>query len=164
VVEISHTGKRKDIENLAKDYILNARGSINVVIVFDIEYEQSRKATFSMWRPQLDSRHSPLKYVQVVRDEVFRDDEGNPTNNHMRLLLSDFGLPSLNRGMLREEDKDIIIAAARLCSYLDEAEKEHTGEEVEWLPPGTIIRSRPRSPSADLTSEDEAKSARLEKG
>jgi hypothetical protein len=49
VKEVSYTQKKMDLPLLASDYIIRSRGSIKVVIGIDL----SKKATLSVWRPQI---------------------------------------------------------------------------------------------------------------
>jgi hypothetical protein len=53
VIETSFSQKRKDLPKLAEDYILGSIGNIGVVVGLDIEYRNSKRATVSMWRPEL---------------------------------------------------------------------------------------------------------------
>jgi hypothetical protein len=48
VIEVSFSQKKKELKYLAEDYILGSDGNIQVVIGIDIEYKQSKKATFSV--------------------------------------------------------------------------------------------------------------------
>lgn len=50
VIEVSFMQKRKDLEQLAKGYILGSSGNIHVIIGLDIEYRKSSRATMSVWR------------------------------------------------------------------------------------------------------------------
>jgi hypothetical protein len=49
VIEISFSQKRKDLPQLADDYIIGSRGNIKLVIGFDIEYRYNKSATISIW-------------------------------------------------------------------------------------------------------------------
>jgi len=53
VIEVSYSQKRKDLERLADDYILGSDSNIRVVVGLDIEYKSSKKATLSVWRPNV---------------------------------------------------------------------------------------------------------------
>jgi hypothetical protein len=73
VVEVSFSQKKKDLKDLAEDYILGSDGNIRVVIGLDIEYSQSKKATLSVWQPQYvynEDGQEELISAQVVVDEV----------------------------------------------------------------------------------------------
>jgi hypothetical protein len=50
VIEVSYSQKRKDLPDLADDYILESNGGIRLVIGLDLEYRGSRKATVSTWQ------------------------------------------------------------------------------------------------------------------
>lgn len=52
IIEVSYSQKRKDLPRLADEYILGSNGSIRVVVGLDVEYS-GKKATLSVWRPQL---------------------------------------------------------------------------------------------------------------
>ena len=53
VIEISYSQKRKDLSRLADDYILESNGNVRIVVGLDIEYRESKRATLSVWRPQV---------------------------------------------------------------------------------------------------------------
>ena len=53
VIEVSYSQKRKDLERLADDYILGSDSDIRVVVGLDIEYKTGKKATLSVWRPNI---------------------------------------------------------------------------------------------------------------
>ena len=53
VIEVSYAQKRKDLGRLADDYILGSDGQIRVVVGLDIEYKSGKKATLSVWRPNI---------------------------------------------------------------------------------------------------------------
>ncbi|ELR07553.1 hypothetical protein GMDG_08468 [Pseudogymnoascus destructans 20631-21] len=53
VIEVSYSQKRKDLERLADDYILGSDSDILVVVGLDIEYKTGKKATLSVWRPNI---------------------------------------------------------------------------------------------------------------
>jgi hypothetical protein len=57
VMEVSYSQKRKDLQALARDYIRGSEASIQVVIGIDLEYT-GRKATLTVWRPQMRVRDS----------------------------------------------------------------------------------------------------------
>lgn len=63
VVEVCYSQKSRRISCIADDYILNTDGSINAVIALDIDYEGSKRATVTVWRPE---------YVMVDEVEEFR--------------------------------------------------------------------------------------------
>jgi hypothetical protein len=53
VLEVSYSQKKKDLSRLADDYIIQSDGNIQIVVALDIEYQGSKKATLSVWRPQV---------------------------------------------------------------------------------------------------------------
>jgi hypothetical protein len=73
VIEVSFSQKRKDLARLADDYILGSDRDIRVVIGIDVEYKASKKATLSVWRPQIvlnDAGEGELCAVQTLTDQV----------------------------------------------------------------------------------------------
>ena len=56
VIETSYSQQHKDLAMLADDYICGSDGNISVVLGLDIDYGAgSKKASVSIWRPQLAS-------------------------------------------------------------------------------------------------------------
>ena len=73
VIEVSFSQKRKDLPRLADDYILGSDRDIRVVIGIDVEYKASKRATVSVWRPQIvlnDAGEGELRVVQTLTDQV----------------------------------------------------------------------------------------------
>lgn len=74
IIEVAYSQKKKRLERLARDYILDSDASVRVVVGLDIEYgtKESRKATVSVWRPQLlqGAEGLELDAVKEVDDEV----------------------------------------------------------------------------------------------
>lgn len=73
VLEVSYAQKRKDLARLADDYILGSDSDIRVVIGLDIEYRGSKKATVSVWRPNVitnDVGEKELVAEQIVTNQV----------------------------------------------------------------------------------------------
>jgi hypothetical protein len=66
VMEVSYGQKKKDLPLLASDYIIRSRGSIKVVVGIDLEYI-GKKATLSMWRPQIRRNKAGKKEVFMHR-------------------------------------------------------------------------------------------------
>jgi hypothetical protein len=74
VIEVSYSQKRRDLARLADDYILGSDGDIRAVVGLDVEYRGSKKATISVWRPQIVSNgagEGELIAVQAVTDQVY---------------------------------------------------------------------------------------------
>ncbi|KAI9826622.1 MAG: hypothetical protein M1832_006218 [Thelocarpon impressellum] len=172
VIEVSFSQKRKDLANLAEDYILGSDGNINAVIGLDIDYSGSKRAVLSVWRPRY-VEHSDgqevLMSVQTIIDQEFRDELGNPSQDPasgLELVLQDFGIEqsmdhsdSLNRR--------IFLSAATLSETLSSAETE--ADEVETgqarsrkLKPGARKWQRARTPPEELRLDDEQYFAELE--
>lgn len=63
VLEVCYSQKSRRVAYIADEYILNTDGSINVVVAFDIDYEGSKRATITVWRPE---------YIMVDGVQEFR--------------------------------------------------------------------------------------------
>ncbi|KAI9770759.1 MAG: hypothetical protein M1840_003009 [Geoglossum simile] len=165
IIEVSYSQKRKDLGRLAEEYLLDSDASVRVVIGFDIEYggKGSRKAALLVWRTRVfhTDDGDELRVVQEIADEVFRDDQGNPTDHQgLRLQLSDFACEGLTEDLVGDEDQEILLPTQQLCQYLTAAEDEmrRRGMLVKnSLPPGMKKRKRSRTPPDKMTSDDEAK-------
>ncbi|KAG8406855.1 hypothetical protein J3459_018613 [Metarhizium acridum] len=128
VIEVSYTQKRKELAHIAEDYILGSKGSVRVVIGLYIEYRNSKKATLSVWRPdvvQNEAGEPELVAVQTTVDQILLDDEGNLSKNDkagLYLQLRDFATKALvgTDGLLTDL---ICIPASTLCLYLEQAEQ-----------------------------------------
>ena len=72
VIEVANTQQKKHLPRLADDYIVESRGSINMVIGIIIEQEKSKKATISVWCPRFikDQDGEYLVSEETVRSEV----------------------------------------------------------------------------------------------
>jgi len=157
VIEIGLSQKKKSMNELAEDYLIDSEASIRVVVCVKLPYhpdDKSRKAMLSVWRPQLfDTPDGPrLRAVAKVEDEVFRDDEGNPVDSPgIQLRLSDFTYEELASDELGDEDAYICISGKQLGEYLNMAERNQRGgpRGRHRLDPGTKGEKRPRSPEEE---------------
>jgi hypothetical protein len=73
VIEASYPQKRKDLGRLADDYILGSNANIQVVVGIDIDCESGKKATLSVWRPDIvtnDAGGKILATKLVVANQV----------------------------------------------------------------------------------------------
>jgi hypothetical protein len=74
ILEVAYSQKKKDLARLADNYICDSDASVRAVVCLDIEYDnkESRKATLSVWRPQLIKTPEglDLRAIRVVADEV----------------------------------------------------------------------------------------------
>ncbi|KAH0558348.1 hypothetical protein GP486_004996 [Trichoglossum hirsutum] len=155
IIEVSYSQKRKRLDRLAEEYLLDSNASVRVVVGLDIEYggEKSRKATLSVWRTHVfhTDDGDELRVVQEIADEAFRDDQGNPTDHPgLRLQLSDFACGRLTED-IGGESQEILLSTQQLCQYLTAAEdkirKLKQGMLVEIpLPLGVKKRKRSRTP------------------
>jgi hypothetical protein len=73
IIEVAYSQKRKRLDRLAEEYLLDSDASVQVVVGLDIEYsKKSRRATLSVWRSQVfhTGEGVELGVVQEVVDEV----------------------------------------------------------------------------------------------
>ena len=147
VIETSFSQKRKDLPDLAEDYIIGSCGNIRLVVGLDIEYRSSKRATVSVWESQEGFDEDGVPYlcaIKIVNDEVrflvlasisaavltpkplklFRNDDSSPvmSNAALTLPLSAFTPPGTT---LVRSLKDIVVSIPYrdLCSYLEDAER-----------------------------------------
>jgi hypothetical protein len=66
VIEVSYSQKKKDLPLLASDYIIGSRSSIRAVVGIDLEYT-GKKATLSVWRPQIRRNKEGQKRIFIHR-------------------------------------------------------------------------------------------------
>jgi len=165
IIEVSNSTKRKDLPKLADRYILDSDGSVKALISLDIEYQaNSREAVFSVWQPeyvQNDEGDLELIAVQKIKDQPFRDAQGNPTSSPgLSLRLSSFATTKLSQA-ITDHDQLINISSNKLCEYLHEAEEQirmiSSGllDKVS-LPAGVKKRYREATPPKALRDEDES--------
>jgi hypothetical protein len=165
VIEVSYSQKRKDLERLADDYILGSDSDIRVVVGLDIEYKTDKEATLSIWRPNIVTNEAGEKELvaqQTIRNQVFRDSNGNPNpfrTGGLQLRLRDFTTEALAEpdGRLRDP---IVISANTLCSFLEHAEDKASavGQQtgvVTSAKPWVRKRRRETTPPEELKYKDE---------
>jgi hypothetical protein len=73
IVEVAYSQKKRRLDRLAENYLLDSDANIRVVVGLDIMYgKESRKASLSLWRPQeVDTPEgTELQAVDVVGDKV----------------------------------------------------------------------------------------------
>jgi len=101
ILEVSYSTKRKDLPKLADKYILDSNASVRAVVGLDIEYKRpnqtqanSREVVFSVWQPEIvqnDGCDLELVAAQKIKDQPFRDTQGNPISSpDLSLRLSSF--------------------------------------------------------------------------
>lgn len=161
IIEVAYSQKKARLRRLADNYLLDSDANVRVVIGLDIAYSnESRKATLSVWRPQLfDTVDGPeLRAEEVVSGEAFRDDGGNPVEHRgLRLRLSDFTCKELAREQLGDEDAEIWISGTQLCRYVERAEsKVQRALRKDTLPKEVKKRKRSTTPSENIRDCDEA--------
>ncbi|KAF2268619.1 hypothetical protein CC78DRAFT_609331 [Lojkania enalia] len=170
IIEVAYSQKRKNLERLAEDYLLDSNASVQVVIGLDIKHSRkgSRKATLLVWRTHVvcSADGNKLRVAQSVVHETFRNDEGNPTDRPgLQLQLTDFAYEELAHSELGNDNRELVVSMQQLCEYLDAAESmvgqpESLGEHS--LAPGLKKRKRSERPPDQIPSSDEVMYAEQE--
>jgi len=161
ILEVSYTQKTKAMSYLADDYILETNGSIRVVVGLDIDYKTKRGAV-SIWRPAYVTNQQgelELEAAQVLYDQVFRDERGNPNTTvgmGLQLNLRDFAPQDLAGNITGS----FLIDSATLCRFLNEAEQEEYEAKakrgvVQRLELGAKKRRREKTPPEIINSDDD---------
>ncbi|KAF2844474.1 hypothetical protein T440DRAFT_473377 [Plenodomus tracheiphilus IPT5] len=175
IIEVAYSQKESRLGRLADNYIIDSDANVQAVVCLDIEYgkRESRKATLSIWRPDVFQTPSgpELRAVEEPAHEAFRDDEGHPVDHPgLQLRLSDFAYEELARKELgdRVGDKDqdpwICISGEQLCQYLDAAEsKVKAAVGKQSLAKGIRKRKRSETPPDEIRADDEEEYAEEEK-
>ncbi|KAB8240717.1 hypothetical protein BDV35DRAFT_108602 [Aspergillus flavus] len=167
VIEICYSQKRRDVAQLADEYILNTDGSIKAVVCVDIDYKQSQKATLSVWRPEY-VKVEGKEYFQTTADvdaQTFRTDDGILVEDTtLRLSLRDFATDPLLENYA-DINQEVVITAQQLCAFLQSAEarqsvQEHHEGLVNTIRPGVLKHRRRITPSDATGSDDEPTSER----
>ena len=85
IIEVAYSQKRKRLDRLAEEYLLDSDASVQVVVILDIGYGKkgSRKATLSVWRTHV---------VSALPHWNFEEEYQLPS--HVRLLTSTIFLTS----------------------------------------------------------------------
>ncbi|KGO78440.1 hypothetical protein PITC_069030 [Penicillium italicum] len=161
VIEVCYSQKSHQIHRLADDYILSTDGSINTVVCLDVDYNGSKKATISVWRPTYEPKDGVIEFrsTPIVKAQTFRTSDGHPVEEAaLRLMLKDFGTEELTRGR-PELNQEVTISSEQLCCFLSEAEarqKVYTrrvGSKNKVLP-GAKKRRRSETPPDHLSSDE----------
>ncbi|EXJ82581.1 hypothetical protein A1O3_06394 [Capronia epimyces CBS 606.96] len=122
-------------------------GNIKVVIGLKLDYAYTKKATISVWRPDLVRQENgkiKLSAQQTIVErasltncipsrqakfltfyQIFRNEDGTPNNERLaglHLALKDFAPEPLTKQF--EENELLFIPSQILCQYLDEADEE----------------------------------------
>ncbi|EMD86585.1 hypothetical protein COCC4DRAFT_200428 [Bipolaris maydis ATCC 48331] len=167
VIEVAFSQKKTLLNKLAEDYLMESNGNIRVVICLKLPYPKTlREATLSVWRPRISETRDGymLESVEEVKDQVFRDDQGNPVDDSgLQLYLSDFACKTFANKELEDEDAQICISGKTLYEYIKYAEDSVQGAQyVELLDPIIRKRKRQTTPEEEILSSDEAKYAKQE--
>ncbi|PPJ56460.1 hypothetical protein CBER1_10936 [Cercospora berteroae] len=177
VAEISHSQRRRDIEDAADDYIVYSAQRTRCVIGLDCAYEPPRRksssaaedsvpnkaASISVWRPDINDEGEGISR-RVVNAQLFRDAQGRTCPGSISLTLADLVPASVYRNMSpseREACPDISIDFELLAQWLKDSESATIQNSP---PPGpTKMRKRKRNPEATiLDAERESKFRRQE--
>ncbi|KAF2454277.1 hypothetical protein BDY21DRAFT_423847 [Lineolata rhizophorae] len=164
IIEVAYSQKTKRLARLAEDYLLDSDANVQAVVGLNIGYGKggSRKATLSVWRTRVfnTADGNELRIAREVADDIFRDDQGHPTDHPgLRLYLSDFAHAGLARVQLGSHNRELFISTEQLCEFLTAAEvKVHQRGSLskDQLAPGVKKRKRLETPPEEVTSEDEA--------
>lgn len=74
IVEVAYSQKKSCLGRLAENWILDSDASVQAVVCVHIEYgnKELRKATLSVWRPELATTDDglELRAVEEVADKV----------------------------------------------------------------------------------------------
>ncbi|KAH8723921.1 hypothetical protein GQ44DRAFT_577396, partial [Phaeosphaeriaceae sp. PMI808] len=167
IIEVAYLQKRKRLGRLAEDYLMDSDASVRVVVGLDIEYgkKKTSEATLSVWRTKLfsttDGNEPELRVFKEVADQVFRDEQGNPTNHQgLQLCLSDFACEELTTDIIDSEERKIKVSTQDICHYLVIAEDKIRRQNTlikHTVVPGVKKRKRLETPSEEITSSDEAR-------
>jgi hypothetical protein len=161
VVEVADSQPWKEVEDRAESYLLDSYVQAVVAFKFDYGTRATRKASISIWRLHVEGE--VVRVIADVKQEAFRDEEGNPTHSAgLRLALSDFASGEL----LGDADLDIRIDTNQLCQMLTEVEHlaslRKQGSSVNRFNGLRKVR-RERTPPESIAS-DEEESKRAEAG
>ncbi|KAI9854725.1 MAG: hypothetical protein M1824_006607 [Vezdaea acicularis] len=167
IIEVSYGQSKKNLSQLADDYIVGSLGNIGTVVGIDIEYRGTREARVMKWQRDIVVADDVtyLKSKQVS-NEIFRYVNGDTSPGNFVLRLEDFA--SLGLQDVSQEDKatTITISHETLSEYLNEAEKlhrnmmedskNHTYLSTKNLPPNIKMCPRPKTPPEEIEAADEA--------
>ncbi|KAJ6069163.1 hypothetical protein N7499_011050 [Penicillium canescens] len=162
IVEVCYSQKSRRVAHIADEYILNTGGSVNAVVAFDVDYEGSKRATITVWRPEYTTVDGVQEFraTAIVEAEPFRMDTGIPAERTgLRLSLSDFATEELSQGHVGL-DQEIFITSEQLCDFLSSAESRQQAQalyqgSINQIRPGALKRRRLETPPELPSSEDE---------
>ncbi|RMZ84678.1 hypothetical protein DV737_g894, partial [Chaetothyriales sp. CBS 132003] len=154
IIEVAHSQRGVKLSLLAEEYILGSRLVIGVVVGVDIEYRKSKRATFSIWRAELQGPDDDQAWV--VEPAIFRHDNGTPNldqNAGLRLRLEDFADQKTCQ-QFKDIDRDIFVSCHELYQCLEEAE---TSAKITMPEEDTLPKTRRRTwaPEEQLDERDE---------
>jgi hypothetical protein len=184
IFEVAHSQTGGKLRTLAEEYIFGSDLEVRVVVGFDIEYNKSKRASFSIWRASVQSPDGDEVWVvkptvanQVILTEpialpaadiaqIFRYDDGKPNLDQdagVHLRLEDFADRTTCQ-QFKDIDRDIFISCSELYQYLEEAEATTKIAESTKLVRNSQLRKRRRTPTPEeqLNDRDEDAFARDE--
>ncbi|OQE16603.1 hypothetical protein PENFLA_c027G04995 [Penicillium flavigenum] len=147
---------------MVDEYILDTDGSVSAVFVFRLHNTGSKKATFTLWRPNYQVAEDGVEVLQataMIQDKQFRTNSGVPAEGEaFRLSLRDFGVEELAQDYA-ELDQEIVITSEQLCDFLSSAEAHEEKitrfeGSVGQIPPGAVKRYRSQIPLEQQISEE----------
>ncbi|PVH67721.1 hypothetical protein DL98DRAFT_442935 [Cadophora sp. DSE1049] len=160
VIEVSSSEKEKELNDLAEDYILGSDGNIPCVVGLNIEYKQSKKATFSVWQPQY-IEHDDGQECLVSAQTVFRDELGNLSGDKgLEIQLKVLANKDLINNSPSAITQRIFISPSTLYDFVTRAEaddekvKEKRGK-MSPLKPGAKKLRRQRTQREESKLDDE---------
>ncbi|KAI2791687.1 hypothetical protein POX_c04556 [Penicillium oxalicum] len=161
IIEVCYSQKSQRAAYLAEEYILDTDGSVNAVLILDVDYRGSQKATVTMWRPvyKIHDGVEEFPAVVVIESQQFRSDKGFPVECfRISLSLKDFATEELCNGV-HGSDGCITLTSSQLCKFLSDAESRQKSQNeisgsVNQVRPGALKRRRVRSPPEQPSSDD----------
>ena len=73
VIEVSYSQKKKDLKELARDYIFHSQANVRLVVGIDIDYRRTKVGVVSVWRAErsyLPDGRLHLAARRVVTNQV----------------------------------------------------------------------------------------------
>ncbi|KAL5116038.1 hypothetical protein ACEQ8H_006049 [Pleosporales sp. CAS-2024a] len=160
IIEVAYSQRKKKLDRLAENYLLDSKTNVQVVVGLDIEYgkKEPSKATFTIWRVRVVG--DELRVVKEVEDEAFRDEQGNPTMHPgLQFHLSDFACKRLTKDIIGCIGGEVVVSTHELCQHLEVAEANIKRQDAlleDHIPHGLKMRRRSMTPGEEVTSSDEA--------
>ncbi|KAI9857472.1 MAG: hypothetical protein M1813_008222 [Trichoglossum hirsutum] len=150
IVEVAYSQKKKRLDRLAEDYLLNSDASVQIVRTHIAHTGDGDE----------------LRVVREISDEAFRDDQGNSTDHPgLRLHLSEFACEELTQNVISARNGEVFLSTQQLCRYLAAAEDKTQGKRTlvkHSIFPEVKKRKRSETPLERMASDDEAEYVKQE--